>query len=380
MRRLLYLLPAALLAAALWWFTRPAPIAVSVQAVDRGSVEATVSNTRAGEVKACQRAKMSPIAGGRIDVLAVKEGDRVKKGQLLMRLWNEDQQADLRLARAQLESALRHENEACTTAANAAREARRTDALFAKGFVSSSRQDQAASEARARQANCAAAHADVAQGRARVGLAETAQTRTELVAPFDGTVADITGELGEVATPSPPGVPTPPAIDLIDDSCLYVTAPLDEVDAPRIHLEQSARITLDAISGRHFEGRVSRIAPYVQAIEKQARTVDVDVHFSHPEEARGLLVGYSADVEIRLDRRDKVLRIPTSALRAGQKVLVLGSDGLLQERGVKTGLANWEYIEILDGLAAGDLVVTSLEKEGVRAGVRARAERATEQP
>lgn len=151
------------------------------------------------------------------------------------------------------------------------------------------------------------------------------------------------------------------------------------MDAPRIHLEQSARITLDAISGRHFEGRVSRIAPYVQAIEKQARTVDVDVHFSHPEEARGLLVGYSADVEIRLDRRDKVLRIPTSALRAGQKVLVLGSDGLLQERGVKTGLANWEYIEILDGLAAGDLVVTSLEKEGVRAGVRARAERARRQ-
>jgi hypothetical protein len=44
----------------------------------------------------------------------------------------------------------------------------------------------------------------------------------------------VTGEVGEFTTPSPPGIPTPPAVDLIDDSCLYVSAPMDEVDAPRL--------------------------------------------------------------------------------------------------------------------------------------------------
>ena len=83
----------ALLAAALWWFSRPKPIAVSVKAIDRGLVEASIANTRAGTIEACQRTKLSPILGGRIEILAVKEGDQVKKGQLLMKLWNDDQKA-----------------------------------------------------------------------------------------------------------------------------------------------------------------------------------------------------------------------------------------------------------------------------------------------
>ena len=73
-----------------------------------------------------------------------------------------------------------------------------------------------------------------------------------LRAPFDGVVADISGELGEYATPSPPGILTLPAIDLIDDSCMFVSAPIDEVDAASIKVGQQGRITLDAIKGKTF--------------------------------------------------------------------------------------------------------------------------------
>ena len=59
--------------------------------------------------------------------------------------------------------------------------------------------------------------------------------------------------------------------------------------------------------------------------------------------------------------------MPTSALLEGGRVLVL-ADGKLAERKVRTGVANWEYTEIVDGLAAGDRIVTSLEREGVKAG------------
>ncbi|TVT60597.1 MAG: efflux RND transporter periplasmic adaptor subunit [Azoarcus sp. PHD] len=371
-RRLFYLLVIfALLGGAIWWLTRPQPVAVVVHEVGRGKVEASIANTRAGEVEACQRTKMSTIIGGRIEELPVREGDHVKAGQVLMRLWNRDIDARLSVNQTQLITAGRRVQEACALADNAEREAERQAALVKRGFVSASVEDKARTEARARRSACATARADVATVEAQMAATEIDRQRTVLTAPFDGTVAKITGELGEYATPSPPGVPTPPAIDLIDESCLYVKAPMDEIDAPKIQPGQVVRISFEALPDRVFAGRVKRIAPYITAVEKQARTVEVDVAFDHPEEARGLLVGYSADVEIVLDTREDTLRVPTAALREGQRVLVLGDDGVLSERALKTGLANWDQTEVLEGLAAGERIVTSLEREGVTAGAQA---------
>jgi HlyD family secretion protein len=192
-----------------------------------------------------------------------------------------------------------------------------------------------------------------------------------LRAPFDGIVADVSGELGEYATPSPPGIPTPPAIDLIDDRCLFVSAPIDEVDAANIKAGQASRITLDAIKGKTFSGKVKRVAPYVLEVEKQARTVEVEVEFDHPPTAENLLVGYSADVEIMHTAHEKVLRIPTQALLEGKRVLVYRpADGVLEERTVTTGLANWERTEITGGLSESEQIVISLDRAGVKAGVQ----------
>lgn len=370
LRRLLLLtLLSALMGAGIWWMTRPEPVEVAVHEVARGTVEATLTNTRAGEVEACQRAKMATIAGGRIEWLGVEEGDRVEAGQVLMRLWRGDLDARTAVARAQLASARQRVQEACTVAANAEREAARQAQLVKRGFVSASAEERARSDARARRATCDTAQADIATAEAQVTATETDRQRLVLVAPFAGTVANISGELGEYATPSPPGVPMPPAIDLIDDTCLYVKAPMDEIDAPKIQPGQPVRITLEAIPERVFEGRVRRVAPYITTVEKQARTVAVDVDFVHPDEARGMLVGYSTDVEIVLATRSEVLRIPTGALREGAKVLVVEA-GTLVERTLETGVANWEFTEVLSGLAGGEKVVTSLEREGVAAGAK----------
>ena len=361
----------AVIATLLWWATRPKPIPVVLKEVATGSVESTVSNTRAGTVDACQRTKLSTIQGGRIEFLGVKEGDRVKQGQLLMKLWNDDQQAQAALAQTQIALAEKRVTEACVVAANAEREAERQAKLRAQGFVSVGKEEAARTDAETRRAACATAKADVASAQAKFKATRVEQGRTALYAPFDGIVAKIVGELGEYSTPSPPGVPTPPAIDLIDDTCLYVTAPMDEVDAPKIKPGQPVRISLDALPKQALPGKVRRVAPYVSAVEKQARTVDIEVDFEAPESAGKLLVGYSADVEILLAVRENVLRIPTAALLEGNRVLVYNPETeRLDERTVKTGLANWEYTEIADGLRAGDRIVTSLEKEGVKAGAR----------
>lgn len=359
------------LALAAWWLARPDPPAVELATVARGTVEATVVNTRAGTVKACRRARLAPASGGQIVALWVKEGDRVKAGQPLLELWNRDLAAQRELAERQLTTSAERRREACVLAANASRDAARTEQLAARGFVSPQRGEDARAEARARQANCDAAAADVKRAQAQIRVAQAGLERTTLAAPFAGIVAEVTGEVGEFTTPSPPGIPTPPAVDLIDDSCLYVSAPMDEVDAPRLRPGQPARITLDALPGQVFPGKVRRIAPYVTEVEKQARTVDVEVDFDAPPD-RALLVGYSADVEAIIARRDDVLRVPTQAIQQDGSVLVLGREDRLETRRLKTGLANWAFTEIVSGLSEGDRVLLSFDQEAVKAGVKVR--------
>jgi len=369
-RILIVLLVVAGIGTAFWWFNRPHPITVALVEVARGNVESSVANTRAGSVEACQRTRLSPISGGRIAYLGVKKGDHVKKGQVLLRLWNDDQQAQSNLAQTQVASSQKRIAEVCAMADNAEREAGRMAKLRAKGFISEGGEEKARYEAKSRRAACEASRADVAQAQARVKVTKVEQNRTVLVAPFDGIVADIVGELGEYTTPSPPGVATPPAIDLIDDSCLYIEAPMDEVDAPKIRVGQSARVSLDALPGKVLPGHVKRVAPYVVAVEKQARTVDVEVSLDIADDNKQLLVGYSADVEIVLDSHANVLRVPTSTLLEGNKVLLYQpATKKLEERAIKVGITNWEYTEVLDGLKQGDRIVASLEREGVKAGV-----------
>ena len=354
----------AVLSLVVWRVTRPDPIPVRVATIDSGRVERTVANTRAGTVNACRRARLAPPSGGAIAALPVREGDRVRAGQVLLELWNEDTAAQARVAEQQSRSAVLRAEEMCVRAANAAREAERARNLHRDGLLPDDQLDRAVSSATTLRAACDGARADVQQGQARVAAARATLTRTVLRAPFAGVVAKITGEVGEFTTPSPPGIPTPPAVDLIDDSCVYVTAPIDEVDVASVRVGQPAYITIDALPGRRFAGRVRRIAPYVLDIEKQARTVDVEVEFVNPSDVEALLVGYSADAEIVLDARDNAVRVPTQALLEGNRILVV-NDATLHERQLRTGLANWQFTEVLSGVKPGDVIVISVERKGV---------------
>ncbi|SFK22156.1 HlyD family secretion protein [Nitrosomonas aestuarii] len=359
---------AAIMVAAIWYFSRTAPLEVELTVVRHGNVQATIVNTRAGTIKACQRAKLAPTLGGQITKILVEEGDRIEKDQILIELWNTDLIAQRELAERQLSMSQERHREACILAENAWRESQRTQQLVDKGFISSQAAEDADANARARQASCDAALADIKRAKAQIRVTQAGLERTVLKAPFAGIIAKITGEVGEYATPSPPGIPMPPVIDLIDDSCLYVSAPMDEVDAPKIELGQPARVTLDAMPDKVFNGKVKRIAPYVTEIEKQARTVDIEVSFDKTPD-NILLAGYSADVEVILDNREDVLRIPTQALRQNNMVLLLGVDNKLVERQLETGLANWSFTEVINGLKDGDQVVISFDQDEIKPGV-----------
>ena len=361
----------AAIAALVVWLGREKPVEVVVKKIDVGVVQETVANTRAGTIEACRRAGISPSVGGQISSLPVAEGDIVEQGQVLMELWNEDMQAQYQLSISEARAAAANANQACVRAEVAQRESDRQKKLQKKNLSSEEALDRADGEARAQRAACNAAKATSEVSNARLKVIQAELDRTRLIAPFAGIIAEVNGEIGEFVTPSPVGIPTPPAVDLMDISCVYVSAPIDEVDAPRIRVAMKANISLDALSGEVFAGTVKRIAPYVLEVEKQARTVDVEVDFVCQQGCENMLPGYSADIEVILDQQDNVLRIPTEAILEGNKVLVFAADKLLEQREIKTGLSNWEWTQVIEGLSEGDEVVVSVEREGVEDGVAA---------
>ena len=371
------LLIIAAAAGLIWQKTRPEPMEVNVVPVTRGTVESTVANTRAGTVEACRRARLSPSIGGQIARLPIHEGDEVAAGSLLLEIWNEDLAAQLNLAEQEKNVADAQAKAACHTAAEAGRQAARAEKLRRQAVNSEEQTDQAVSQARSQQAQCDAAQASVATAQARIDLARANLSRTRLIAPFAGIIAKIEGELNEYVTPSPVGVQTPPAIDLIENSCYYVLAPIDEVDAAAVRLGMPTRISLDAFKDKEFAGTVRRISPYVLDLEKQARTVDIEVAFTNQADFKDLLAGYSADVEIILATGSATLKIPTEAVLEGQRVYVYSpTDGKLTVTKIETGLSNWATTEVRAGLKEGEMIVTNVDKAGLKDGAIAVAAKA----
>jgi HlyD family secretion protein len=366
-RWIILVLVIAATAVVVWFLTRPKPVEVVVKPVARGIVEQTVANTRAGTVKACRRAKLSPSVGGQIAKLSVREGDMVKEGDLLLEIWNQDLVAEVQLAQSEAKAARARARAACLKAEVSQREANRFVKLRDKGVASEERTDKAVTDAKALRADCKAARASVLMSEARIGVVKANLDRTRLIAPFDGVVAEINGELSEFVTPSPIGIATPPVVDLIDNTCFYITAPIDEVDVPKIAPGMTARVSLDAFGERSFPGKVRRIAPYVLDRKKQARTVDVEVQFTIPEDIREMMAGYSADIEIILDARQNTLRIPTAAVLDGDRVFVYQSGNkVIKARTFKSGISNWYYTEVISGLKPDERVVINVDGAGMK--------------
>jgi len=349
---------------------RPPPVPVTLQKVARGTVEETVSNSKAGTVTARRRAKISPAIGGQVEYIGPREGTSVHAGEVLLRINDRDLKANRTLAQQEVASVEATAREACFAAEQATRDLNRNEKLRDDKIVSDDILDRLRSLRDGAEARCESARAATGRARAAVSLADANLEKTVLRAPFDGIVADLKAELGEWVSPSPPALPIPPVYDIIDPSSIYISAPLDEVDAGRVSTGLPARITLDPMPGKSFSGRLLRVAPYVLDIEQQNRTLEIEVEFDDAAFSRTLLPGTSADVEIILKSVAGVLRIPSYAILEGNKVLVL-EGGRLRSRALTIGLRNWEWAEVAGGLGETDAVVVSLDRAEVKEGARA---------
>ncbi len=347
----------------------PEPIPVKVVSVEWGRVESTTTNTKAGTIRARRRAKLSPQVSGPVIEIAHREGEWVERGAPILRLDDATQRAQLLLAQESLRAVEASHREACIARDRARRDLETKRKLADKAIVSADVLDQLQSGYEAASAGCSAFSAQVDRARAEIGVVEVELDKLVLRAPFAGVIAEVEVEVGEWITPSPPLLMAPAVIDVIDPSSLYVSAPMDEVDSAEIRAGQRAKVTIDSHPGLLFPGSVVRVAPYVLDVEAQNRTVEIEVELEDKELAPQLLPGTSADVEVVVDVRERALRIPAPALLEGNRVLV-ARNGRLAEQFVEVGLKNWDYAQVTSGLEAGDLVVVSLDRVGVRAGAR----------
>ncbi len=377
---------------------RPDPVPVTVYLAARGRVEETVTNSKAGTVKARRRARVSPELGGRVAELPVRTGDRVKAGDVLVRIEDSQYRAQVQNAERALDAARAGENEACLSMSQAERDLARAETLAKDQIISAEMIDQARNRRDIARAACDAARARTRGLDSQLQAARDELAKTVVRAPFDAVVAELKTERGEWVMPSPPGIPMPAVLDLIDTDSIYVSAPLDEVDSAKVSTGQPVRITMDAYPGRSFPGRITRVAPYIEDLTEQSRTFEVESTFDDAEFARTLPPGASADIEVILSARESVMRIPTYALLEGKRVLVLepecaagsggagrllggilsGGGGCLVSRTVSTGLRNWEFAEVTGGLKEGERVVVSLDRAEVKEGARARQSAVTE--
>jgi len=348
----------------------PDPIEVRVEPASRGRVEATVTNSKAGTVEARRRSRIASEIGGRVIEIAHREGARVVTGEPLVKLARDSHEAQLSLARQGVEVARAGYEDACLRRDRARRELARTQRLAESSVASADRLDELQYQADSARVACDGSRAELERARAQMGSAETELAKTVISAPFTGIVAEVNVEVGEWVTPSPPLLTSPPVIDLIDPTSIFVSAPMDEVDSGAIRAGLPVKLTVDSRPGESFTGSVLRVAPYVLDEEAQNRTLEIEVAIDDPAVAESLLPGTSADAEVILEARDQVLRVPTSALLQNQSVLIL-EGGELVERKIELGLRNWQYAEVRSGLSPGESVVIALDKLEIEAGVKA---------
>jgi HlyD family secretion protein len=341
-----------------------------------------------GKVEPITKVEIKSKANGIIKVLNVDVDRNVKAGDILVELDREQLAASLRgadanlqAARASLEAAEAQLKKNIVDAegpdAEFARRAfERAKTLFSQNLIPQSSLDDAHSAVdvaenrkRSAQAQLAISQAKVAEARAQVAQAKAAEERAAedlrnatLRAPIDGTVLTRDVELGSpVSSILNLGANGTLVMTLGDINQVFVRGKVDEADIGRVRLGQTARIRVETFKDKSFEGRVTQISP--MGVEKDNVTnFEVKVSIDNP--GKELKANMTANAEIVLEEHPNAIIIPESAVtydaqkHAFVDVVSPGAKNGRKKTEIKVGVGNGTKIQVLEGLKAGDKIVT----------------------
>lgn len=310
--------------------------------VEKRDLGALVQATGIIKPKVGAEVKVGARITGKVEHLYANIGDRVRKGQVLVQL----EQDDLR-ARVEQAAASHEETQAAYDKAKA--DLNRDRELSEKGYITAQAFD-----------NLQNAH-DMAKARLSRAKADLDYARTQLSyatikAPIQGTIASVTTQEGETVAA---GLSAPTFITIIDLSKLEVNAYIDETDVGKINEGQEAIFTVDTFPDKDFKGRVRAIYPRAVL---QENVVNYITLISIANTEGKLKPDMTANVTVTLKKKTGVLAVPSTAVRrdGGKKFLmVLAQDGTHARREVKTGWKDGAYLEITSGVKEGEVVIAS---------------------
>jgi HlyD family secretion protein len=353
--------------------------------VERGDLARSVVAT--GKIEPLAKVEVKSKASGIVKQLFVDYGDTVKQGQVLAELDKEELHARVREARASLQAA-----QAAEEAAAAAWERNKVEAegpevpflksnmerakrLHSDGLIAQSVLEEAErlyqlslNRQMAAQRNTAVSRAELARAKAQVAQAQATLERAEedlrnstITSPMNGLVLSRNVEVGDaVSSILVLGSQATLIFTLGDVREVYVRGKVDEADIGKVFLAQSARIAVESLKDKKFEGKVTKISPL--GVEKDnVTTFEVRVSIQNP--SGELKANMTANAEIILEERKGVLLIPEAAVLydKARNTSVEVPDPT-QEKGkrkmaVNTGISNGVKTEVLDGLKQGDKVI-----------------------
>lgn len=366
MKRLGYLVPVALVIAVVG-YTSVRPAKVSVARATRGTAIEAVYAT--GTVEADPRVVVKAKVAGTVAQLLVKEGDRVKAGQLLARIDNKTLAYDLQRTRADVRAstlrnavsspqlgALKAQRDSIAADVKLAEaELARAESLVKRGAMAQDELDRRRERANKLKADWSAADARVASTeidlraeRERLGAMEGAiasqNADADVRAPQDGTVIRRRVDLGEAV------VTNAPLFTVGNTDHLLLEVKIDEADVGRVRVGQEVLVDLYAFSDRKVTGKVVDLLPDA---DRDTKTFLGKVELAAPPE--GLRSGMSAEVNIVTDKHEGAVLVPAGAVATG-KLFVVG-DGRVHARQVRTGLKDTRSVEVLSGVQPDERVV-----------------------
>jgi len=324
------------------------PPTVKVVTVKRGDISVPISTT--GTIFPEYESKIGPKISGTIEIVYVDEGDKVRKGQPLVQLDQQNLlivvrqgQAAVRVAEAQLK-------EAEVKVENLKKERERLANLLKKNVISQQKYDDIDTAYSMAVTGIEVIRAQIFSARENLAMAEQKLSDTVIIAPFSGLIVKRFINQGEFVSTMPPS----PLFLIMNIDKVKTEIGLPESHIARIHIGNPVDVIVDTYPGIIFKGTVSTINPMVDPVSR-AFTVKVEI----PNADHRLKPGMFARVKIYTAIHKGALIVPFKSVmkRAGAAVVFVIDGNTVKLRAVTAGITNEREIEVIDGLKEGEEVV-----------------------
>lgn len=367
-------------------FKKEPPVLVSIEEVGTRTIVQTVNAI--GKIQPEFMVKISSEASGEILFLGVRDGDTVKRGDLLVRIQPDIMETQLEQTRAAVESTRMSITIAKAERDRTEADLKRVSELYKKDYATREEMDRAKAAYESAVARYSQARSEFDRQTGALKQTQATASRTTITAPMNGVVTSLSVEQGEkvVGTAQMQGTEIMRIADL---SVMNAWVDVDENDVALISVGDTARVRIDALPDRSYRGVVYEIShsPKTSAAGTQEEVVNFQVRIRFVDLDQRFRPGMSVSVDIETDIKENVLAVPiqsvtvnketigqpseddwrvkekgqeAAAKRNRPKSIVWTTDGnTVQSRGVELGISDQGFIEILSGLKKGERVVTS---------------------